>query len=182
LTGQAREDVGRAPGAAATTKRIGRVGKSAPKRRARGQKRGNGAAVAGIDDAKISLRSPLVPGLRDAHFSSRRRYAEAAIEDFATGCSWNMVKVQGPEGSGRPMVSSEQETGMFAIVYKSDGVPICVQVPGVSPDPSVVWSSESAASVYRQQGRRRRVQAVSVNEQAMEKNGQGTRCPSKNSC
>ena len=37
---------------------------------------------------------------------------------------------------------------MFAIVYKSDGVPICVQVPGVSPDPVVVWSSESAAKAF----------------------------------
>ena len=37
---------------------------------------------------------------------------------------------------------------MFAIVYKSDGVPICVQMPGVSPDPVVVWNSESAARAF----------------------------------
>ncbi len=34
---------------------------------------------------------------------------------------------------------------MFAIVYKSDGVPVCVQVPGVSPDPVVVWNSRRKA-------------------------------------
>ena len=34
---------------------------------------------------------------------------------------------------------------MFAIVYKTDGVPICVQVAGISPDPVVVWNSEGAA-------------------------------------
>ena len=37
---------------------------------------------------------------------------------------------------------------MYAIVYKSDGFPICVQVPGVAPDPVVVWSSESAARSF----------------------------------
>ena len=37
---------------------------------------------------------------------------------------------------------------MYAIVYKSDGVPICCQVPGVSPDPVVVWSNEQAARSF----------------------------------
>ena len=37
---------------------------------------------------------------------------------------------------------------MFAIVYKSDGVPICCQVDGVEPDPVVVWPSESAAKEF----------------------------------
>jgi hypothetical protein len=59
---------------------------------------------------------------------------------------------------------------MFAIVYKSDGVPICVQMPGVSPDPVVVWNSESAAKAFiESKGGGKEFQPVSVNEQAMEK-------------
>jgi hypothetical protein len=37
---------------------------------------------------------------------------------------------------------------MFAIVYKADGFPICVQVAGVAPDPVVIWASESAARFF----------------------------------
>jgi len=37
---------------------------------------------------------------------------------------------------------------MYAIVYKSDGVPICRQVPGVSPDPVVTWNTEAAAKAF----------------------------------
>ncbi len=59
---------------------------------------------------------------------------------------------------------------MFAIVYKSDGIPICVQVPGVSPDPVVVWTSESAAKAFiESKGGTADFQPVSMNEQAMEK-------------
>jgi hypothetical protein len=52
---------------------------------------------------------------------------------------------------------------MFAIVYKSDGVPICVQVPGVSPDPVVVWNSESAARAFIASKGGGEFQPVSVN-------------------
>lgn len=37
---------------------------------------------------------------------------------------------------------------MYAIVYKTDGFPICVQVAGVEPDPVVVWTTESAAKSF----------------------------------
>jgi len=37
---------------------------------------------------------------------------------------------------------------MYAIVYKSDGFPICVQVAGVEPDPVVVWASERDAMSF----------------------------------
>ena len=37
---------------------------------------------------------------------------------------------------------------MYAIVYKSDGFPICVQVAGAEPDPVVVWASESEAKSF----------------------------------
>jgi hypothetical protein len=37
---------------------------------------------------------------------------------------------------------------MYAIVYKSDGFPICRQVPGVTPDPVVTWNTEDAARAF----------------------------------
>jgi hypothetical protein len=70
---------------------------------------------------------------------------------------------------------------MFAIVYKSDGVPICVQVPGVSPDPVVVWNSESAAKAFiDSKGRAAEFQPVAMDEQAMEKMAEALGCPVEN--
>jgi hypothetical protein len=67
---------------------------------------------------------------------------------------------------------------MFAIVYKSDGVPICVQVAGVAPDPVVVWSTESGARAFiDKNGGDGEFQALAVNEQAMEKFAQALGCP-----
>jgi hypothetical protein len=37
---------------------------------------------------------------------------------------------------------------MYAIVYKSDGFPICRQLPGVIPDPVVIWNTEAAAKAF----------------------------------
>ena len=37
---------------------------------------------------------------------------------------------------------------MYAIVYKSDGFPVCVQVPGAAPDPAGMWAPESAAKSF----------------------------------
>ena len=37
---------------------------------------------------------------------------------------------------------------MYAIVYKTDGFPICRQLPGVSPDPVVTWNTEDAAKAF----------------------------------
>lgn len=37
---------------------------------------------------------------------------------------------------------------MYAIVFKSDGFPICRQIPGVSPDPVVTWNTEAAAKAF----------------------------------
>jgi hypothetical protein len=37
---------------------------------------------------------------------------------------------------------------MYAIVYKSDGFPICRQIAGVSPDPVVTWNTEAAAKAF----------------------------------
>ena len=37
---------------------------------------------------------------------------------------------------------------VYAIVYKSDGFPICRQVEGVTPDPVVTWNTEDAAKAF----------------------------------
>ena len=37
---------------------------------------------------------------------------------------------------------------MYAIVYKSDGFPICRQITGVSPDPVVTWNTQDAAKAF----------------------------------
>ena len=67
---------------------------------------------------------------------------------------------------------------MFAIVYKSDGVPICVQVAGVTPDPVVVWSTESGARAFiDKSGGDSEFQALAVNEQAMEQFAIALGCP-----
>jgi len=67
---------------------------------------------------------------------------------------------------------------MFAIVYKSDGVPICVQVAGASPDPVVVWNSESAAKAFIDaKGGAAEFQLVAVDEQSMEKMAKALGCP-----
>src|SRR6267143_6038972 len=110
-------------------------------------------------------------------FDARTR----AIEDFVTGCSaGHGLKYKArEEGSGRPDgFICNRRLAMFAIVYKSDGVPICVQVPGVSPDPVVVWNSESAAKAFiASKGGGGEFQPVSVNEQAMEKMAKALGCP-----
>ena len=37
---------------------------------------------------------------------------------------------------------------MYAVVFKADGVPVCVRVEGVSPDPVVTWENEAAARAF----------------------------------
>jgi hypothetical protein len=58
---------------------------------------------------------------------------------------------------------------MFAIVYKADGVPICVQVAGVAPDPVVVWNSENDAKAFiESKGGAADFKPVAVDEKSME--------------
>lgn len=67
---------------------------------------------------------------------------------------------------------------MFAIVYKSDGVPVCCQVPGVSPDPVVFWSSEGDARAFiHKQGGEADFDAVEVNDESMEAMAKALACP-----
>lgn len=67
---------------------------------------------------------------------------------------------------------------MYAIVYKTDGFPICQQVPGVSPDPVVTWSSEAAAKAFMSsKGVDADCQAVQLTDEAMDKIAKAMGCP-----
>ena len=67
---------------------------------------------------------------------------------------------------------------MYAIVYKSDGIPICRQVPGVSPDPVVTWNSEDAATEFiRSKGGEGDFQAVPLTDDVMDKMAQSLGYP-----
>lgn len=59
---------------------------------------------------------------------------------------------------------------MYAIVYKSDGFPICRQLPGVVPDPVVTWNNEAAARAFiASKGGDAEFQAVQITDEAMDK-------------
>jgi hypothetical protein len=67
---------------------------------------------------------------------------------------------------------------MYAIVYKSDGFPICRQVAGVSPDPVVTWNSEEAARAFiSAKGGTSEFQPVALTDEAMDKLAASMGCP-----
>src|SRR5438093_12808221 len=51
-------------------------------------------------------------------------------------------------GTATSVKLGQQGGRMYAIVYKSDGFPICRQVPGISPDPVLTWNTEAAAKAF----------------------------------
>ena len=65
---------------------------------------------------------------------------------------------------------------MFAIVYKSDGFPICRQIDGVSPDPVVTWGTEAAAMAFIAKGGDADLQAVAITDESMDKIAQAMGC------
>ena len=66
---------------------------------------------------------------------------------------------------------------MFAIIYKADGVPVCCQVPGVAPDPVVVWTSEASAKAFiDSQSGGDDFQAIAMSEQSMEQMAKALGC------
>ena len=70
---------------------------------------------------------------------------------------------------------------MFAIVYKSDGVPICCQVAGISPDPVVVWTSEADAKAFiESKGGGADFQAIAVSDESMDAMAKALDCPVEN--
>jgi hypothetical protein len=67
---------------------------------------------------------------------------------------------------------------MYAIVYKTDGFPICCQVPGVAPDPVVIWTTEGEAKAFIEaKGGGADFQALPVNDQTLENLAKAIGCP-----
>ena len=67
---------------------------------------------------------------------------------------------------------------MYAIIYKSDGFPICRQIVGVSPDPIVTWNTEAQAKAFiASKGGDADYHAVQLTDEAMDKMAQAMGCP-----
>jgi hypothetical protein len=67
---------------------------------------------------------------------------------------------------------------MYAIIYKSDGFPICRQLPGVSPDPVVTWNTEDAARAFiSSKGGDADFQPVQLTDEVMDKLAEAMGCP-----
>ena len=66
---------------------------------------------------------------------------------------------------------------MYVIVYKSDGFPICRQVPGVTPDPVVTWNTEDQAKAFlTSKGGDADFQPVQLTDEAMDKIAKAMGC------
>ena len=66
---------------------------------------------------------------------------------------------------------------MYAIVYKSDGFPICRQVPCVSPDPVVTWNTEAAAKDFiSSKGGEADFQPLQITDDAMDRLARAIGC------
>jgi hypothetical protein len=88
---------------------------------------------------------------------------------------------RGPEESVIKPSSQEAEFeggSMYAIVYKSDGFPICRQVAGVSPDPVVTWNTEVAAKAFiSAKGSDQDFQPLQLTDDSMDKLAVTMGCP-----
>jgi hypothetical protein len=66
---------------------------------------------------------------------------------------------------------------VYAIVSKSDGFPICRQMPGVTPDPVVTWNTESAAKAFiTSKGGDADFKPVEITDDAMDKLAKALGC------
>jgi hypothetical protein len=66
---------------------------------------------------------------------------------------------------------------MYAIVYKTDGFPICRQVEGVSPDPVVTWTNEADAKAFiSSKGGEADFQALAITDESMDQIAQAMGC------
>ena len=66
---------------------------------------------------------------------------------------------------------------MYAIVYKSDGFPICRQIEGVSPDPVVTWNTQGEAQAFiGSKGGDADFEAVQLTDDAMDKMAKAMGC------
>jgi hypothetical protein len=81
---------------------------------------------------------------------------------------------------GRVAAAPEQKRRgrMYAIVYKSDGFPICREVAGVTPDPVVTWNTEEAAKAFIfAKGGDNDFLPVALTDEAMDKLAVSMGCP-----
>ena len=66
---------------------------------------------------------------------------------------------------------------MYAIVYRTDGFPVCRQIPGVEPDPVVTWNTEAGAKAFiSSKGGDADFQAVQLTDETMDKLAQAMGC------
>jgi len=66
---------------------------------------------------------------------------------------------------------------VYAIVYKSDGFPICRQVAGVAPDPVVTWNTEVDAKAFiTSKGADAEFQPVQLTDEAMDRIAKAMGC------
>jgi hypothetical protein len=105
-----------------------------------------------------------LPGSLDARSQKRRN------EGFRKGV---LLVVR------RPLhVNYAQGRHVYAIVYKSDGFPICRQIEGISPDPVVTWNTEAAAKAFiASKGGDADFQPVQLTDEAMDKMAGAMGCP-----
>src|SRR5256885_4240928 len=81
-------------------------------------------------------------------------------------------------GSATSVKLGRREGPMYAIVYKSDGFPICRQVPGVSPDPVVTWNTEAAAKAFiSSKGGDADFQPLPITDETMDRLAKTLGCP-----
>jgi hypothetical protein len=67
---------------------------------------------------------------------------------------------------------------MYAIVYKSDGFPICRRLPGVKPDPVVTWNTEDAANAFiSSKGAEAEFQPLRLTDEAIDRIAKAMGCP-----
>lgn len=67
---------------------------------------------------------------------------------------------------------------MYAIIYKSDGFPVCRQVPGLTPDPVVTWNTEDAARAFiSSKGADADFQPLQLTDEAMDRLAQAMGFP-----
>jgi hypothetical protein len=90
-----------------------------------------------------------------------------------------LARVEGIGYNERVAAKQLREGGrMYAIVYKSDGFPICRQVAGVSPDPVVTWNTEAAAKAFiSAKGGEKDFHAVALTDEVMDKMAASMGCP-----
>lgn len=67
---------------------------------------------------------------------------------------------------------------MYAIVFKADGFPVCRQVPGVSPNPVVTWSTEAAAQAFiSSKGGEAEFKPIRLTDDVMDQLAEAVGCP-----